>query len=62
MGGGLVNALILTVSAGYGHISVSNALKEYLESHGETVEIFDILKDVNPIINTVFTEYYLKAI
>ncbi len=57
-----MNALILTVSAGYGHISVSNALKEYLESHGETVEIFDILKDVNPIINTVFTEYYLKAI
>ena len=26
------------------------------------VEIFDILGDVNPLINKVFTEYYLKAI
>lgn len=57
-----MNTLILAVSAGYGHISVSNTLKQYLESRGETVEIFDILKDVNPLINTVFTEYYLKAI
>lgn len=57
-----MNVLILTVSAGYGHISVSNALKQYLEKNNETVKIFDVLQDVNPIINTVFTEYYLKAI
>ena len=57
-----INVLILTVTAGYGHISVSNALKQYLEKNNETVKIFDVLQDVNPIINTVFTEYYLKAI
>ena len=59
--------LILTVTAGYGHISVSNALKDYLEnqkidSKKIKVDIFDILGDVNPLINKVFTEYYLKAI
>lgn len=62
-----INVLILTVTAGYGHISVSNALKDYLEkreidSKEINVEIFDILGDVNPLINKVFTEYYLKAI
>ena len=62
-----INVLILTVTAGYGHISVSNALKDYLEkreidSKENNVEIFDILGDVNPLINKVFTEYYLKAI
>ncbi|CBH20723.1 putative Monogalactosyldiacylglycerol synthase [Acetoanaerobium sticklandii] len=62
-----INVLILTVTAGYGHISVSNALKDYLEnqkidSKKIKVDIFDILGDVNPLINKVFTEYYLKAI
>jgi len=62
-----INVLILTVTAGYGHISVSNALKDYLEkqkidSKEINVEIFDVLADVNPLINKVFTEYYLKAI
>ena len=55
-----INVLILTVTAGYGHISVSNALKDYLEnqkidSKKIKVDIFDILGDVNPLINKVFT-------
>ncbi len=62
-----INVLILTVTAGYGHISVSNALKEYLEtknikSKDIKVDIFDVLEDVSPLINKVFTEYYLKVL
>lgn len=57
-----MNVIILTVTAGYGHLSVSKALQQYIEKNGDTVEIVDILEHVSPIINRVFTEYYIRAI
>ena len=57
-----LNVIILTVTAGYGHLSVSKALEQYIEKKGDTAETIDILEHVSPIINRVFTEYYIRAI
>lgn len=57
-----MNVIILTVTAGYGHLSVSKALQQYIEKNGDVAETVDILEHVSPIINKVFTEYYIRAI
>ncbi len=57
-----MNVLILTVTAGYGHLSVSKALEKYIKHKGDKAETVDILEHVSPIINKVFTEYYIRAI
>ena len=57
-----LNVIILTVTAGYGHLSVSKALQQYIEKNGDIAETVDILEHVSPIINKVFTEYYIRAL
>lgn len=59
-----MKVLILSVSAGLGHLKVSKSLKDYIIDKDENneVEIIDILEYVSPVLNKLFTEYYLRAL
>ena len=52
--------LILTSTGGGGHMSVSNALKQYLEDDYETEEVLlfkHILKSLDPVMSTIFGRF-----
>lgn len=59
-----MKVLILSVSAGFGHIKVSKSLKDFIkiQDTNNEVEIVDILEYVSPVLNKLFTEYYLRAL
>lgn len=59
-----MKALILSVSAGGGHIHAANAIKSYilLNSPNSNVEIIDTLKYINPILDKVIIGSYIKTI
>lgn len=57
-----MNILILNVSAGFGHKSVSGSLQSDLANRGQKVYSVDILEYVNPTINKLFQSYYIKSL
>jgi len=54
-----VKVLILSVTAGYGHHATAKALREELESRGATVEVVDVLKQINKLLQEAFAKGYL---
>ncbi len=50
--------IILSASTGGGHMSAANAIKSYLIPLGISVEVFDALEYVSPILNKTVTEIY----
>lgn len=59
-----MKALILTISAGAGHVQAAEAIKKYimLNNPNSEVKIIDTLKYINPIIDKVVIGSYLKTI
>lgn len=59
-----MRALILSVSAGGGHIHASLALKNYILKFepNSDIEILDTIKYINPFLNTLLIGGYLKTI
>lgn len=59
-----MKALILSVSAGAGHVQAAEAIKKYIimNSPDSEVHIVDTLKYINPIIDKVVIGSYLKTI
>lgn len=59
-----MKALILSVSAGGGHISAAEAIKEYIllnDPESET-KVIDTIRYINPIIDKVVIGSYLKSL
>lgn len=54
-----MKVLILTVTAGYGHHATAKALQETLVSRGATVEIMDVLEEINWLVQEAFARGYL---
>jgi processive 1,2-diacylglycerol beta-glucosyltransferase len=56
--------LVLYVSVGTGHMKAAEALRESIEKHfnGWTVDIFDTLKYINPIVDKIVVNSYLGAL
>lgn len=56
--------LILYVSVGTGHMKAAEALKESIEKqfNGWTVNVFDTLKYINPIVDKIVVNSYLGAL
>ncbi len=56
--------LILSVSAGGGHIHAAEALKSYIKLNNNKAEItvIDTLKYINPLIDKVIIGSYLKTL
>lgn len=57
-----MKVLILTVSAGFGHISVSKALQAYIEKKGDAARTVDVLEYINPTLNRIFRSYYIRSL
>lgn len=59
-----MKALILSISAGAGHVQAAEAIKKYimLNNPNSEVQILDTLKYINPIIDKVVIGSYLKTI
>ena len=57
-----MKVLILTVSAGFGHISVSKALQAYIEKKGDAARTVDVLEYINPTLNKIFRSYYIRSL
>lgn len=59
-----MKTLILTVSAGGGHIHAANAVKDYIHMNSpeSEIKILDTLKYINPVIDKVVIGSYLKTI
>lgn len=59
-----MKTLILTVSAGGGHIHAANAVKDYIliNSPESEIKILDTIKYINPMIDKVVIGSYLKSI
>lgn len=59
-----MKTLILSVSAGGGHVHAANAVKEYImmNSPDSKVEIIDTLKFINPLVDKFVIGSYLNAI
>ncbi|MFD3158280.1 glycosyltransferase [Haloimpatiens sp. FM7330] len=59
-----MNVLILTISAGAGHMKASEALKEYILSNDSNskIEIIDTYKYINPVLEKILIGGYIKAI
>lgn len=59
-----MNTLILSVSAGGGHLHAAEAIKSYIELNcsESKVEIFDTIKYINPLLDKLVIGGYLKTI
>jgi processive 1,2-diacylglycerol beta-glucosyltransferase len=58
-----MKALILTVSAGAGHIKAAQALKECIElGDGDEAIVVDSLKYINPLVDKIVVGSYMKMI
>lgn len=59
-----MKVLMLTVSAGSGHIKAAQAIKDYFSKHYDDIEIetVDTLKYINPIIDKLVVGSYLKSL
>ena len=55
---GLVNILILSVTAGHGHNSTAQALADYFDSAGAQSEVFDTYKYISGILATTIDKGY----
>lgn len=56
-----MKVLILSVTAGYGHIATAKALEEELNARGATVEVVDVLKQINKLLQEAFARGYLLS-
>jgi processive 1,2-diacylglycerol beta-glucosyltransferase len=56
-----VKVLILTVTAGYGHHATAKALEKELTQRGATVEVIDVLKQINKLLQEAFAKGYLLS-
>jgi processive 1,2-diacylglycerol beta-glucosyltransferase len=59
-----LDILILSVSAGGGHVKASQTIKKYMETHFEkiNVEIIDWLKYINPVVDRVVIGGYIGTL
>lgn len=59
-----MDTLILSVSAGGGHVHAAEAIKEYIliDDNASKVKIVDTLKYINPLIDRMVIGSYLKTI
>lgn len=56
-----MKVLILTVTAGYGHHATANALASVLRQRGATVEVVDVLEQINRLLQEAFSKGYLLS-
>ncbi len=56
-----MKVLILTVTAGYGHHATAKALEKELTQRGATVEVVDVLKQINKLLQEAFAKGYLLS-
>lgn len=53
--------LILSVTAGYGHHATAKALQTVLTERGATVEVVDVLEQINRLLQEAFAKGYLLS-
>lgn len=56
-----MKVLILTVTAGYGHHATANAIATVLRERGATVEVVDVLEQINRLLQEAFAKGYLLS-
>ena len=56
-----MKVLILSVTAGYGHHATANALAAVLRERGATVEVVDVLEQINRLLQEAFAKGYLLS-
>ncbi|MGI6113241.1 MAG: MGDG synthase family glycosyltransferase [Mahellales bacterium] len=59
-----MKALLLSVSAGAGHMAAAQAIKEYIDEHypKDQAMVIDTLKYINPIVDKVIIGSYIGAV
>jgi processive 1,2-diacylglycerol beta-glucosyltransferase len=56
-----MKVLILSVTAGYGHHATAKALETVLTERGATVEVVDVLEQINRLLQEAFAKGYLLS-
>lgn len=56
-----MKVLILTVTAGYGHHAAAKAIETVLTERGATVEVVDVLEQINRLLQEAFAKGYLLS-
>jgi len=56
-----MKVLILSVTAGYGHHATAKALETVLTERGATVEVVDVLEQINRLLQEAFSKGYLLS-